>query len=131
MGNLYLSAGIAHALDCFVGPSALIVNAGSPPYQELPLEGQALVVLWCLAGPIAFWLAHIGTKRGGEQSAQLVGSLNVADLGLIIYGAIEVFGSYFLPDTSSFGKAIVVQCIVLAAWLYANRNTNMIDTKSL
>ena len=121
MGNLYLGAGIAHAIDCFVGPSALITSAGSPPYQQLPVEGQALVGLWCFAGPLAFWLARVGVSK--EETGGSLEELNAADVGLILYGIVEVVGSYFLPEKSSFGKAIFVQGIVLAAWMYSNRNT--------
>lgn len=127
MGNLYLGAGIAHAADCVIGPSALIVSAGSPPFELLPVEGKALVALWCLAGPITFWLTRLCVnKKGGddgEDSSIITSSLDVADIGLVVYGAIEIFGSYFLPDRSPFWNAIAVQLIVLAAWLYSNRST--------
>jgi len=105
MGNLYGIAGLAHAADSFLGPSALISASGSPPFADLPIEGKGLVALWCLAGPLAFALAQVGNR--------------VADIGLILYGLIEVFGAYFLPDDSAVINAIVVQVVVFAAWQYS------------
>lgn len=58
MGSLYGVAGLAHAADCYLGPSTLLVASGSPPYPDLPAEGQALVALWCAAGPIASHPLH-------------------------------------------------------------------------
>ena len=105
MGSLYGIAGLAHAADSFLGPSALISASGSPPFVDLPIEGKGLVALWCLAGPLAFALAQVGN--------------GVADIGLIIYGLVEVFGAYFLPDDSAFINAIAVQVVVFAAWQYS------------
>lgn len=116
MGNLYLGAGIAHAADCLVGPSTLITSAGSPPYELLPIEGKALVILWCMAGPIAFYFTRIK-----EDNSTMFNALNRADLGLILYGLIEIFGAYFLPENSSFLNAIAVQVIVFGAWQYSFR----------
>lgn len=117
MGNLYLGAGIAHAADCLVGPSTLITSAGSPPYELLPIEGKALVILWCLAGPIAFYFTRIK-----EDTSTITSNiLNRADLGLILYGLIEIFGAYFLPEKSSLLNAIAVQVIVFGAWQYSFR----------
>ena len=74
MGNLYGVAGLAHAADCYLGDSQLLVAAGSPTAQDLPLAGQALVALWCAAGPIAFGASKIGGVA--------------ADVGLLFYGAV-------------------------------------------
>jgi|AntRauTorckE5430_2_1112549.scaffolds.fasta_scaffold06032_2 hypothetical protein len=105
MGNLYGVAGVAHAVDSFFGPSALITASGAPPFLELPLIGKGLVALWCLAGPLAFVLARVGNAA--------------ADIGLILYGVIEVIGAYFLPENSAFVNAIAVQIVVFAAWQYS------------
>jgi hypothetical protein len=105
MGSLYGIAGLAHAADSFLGPSALIAASGSPPFADLPIEGKGLAALWCLAGPLAFALSQVGN--------------GVADIGLIIYGLVEVFGAYFLPDDSAFINAIAVQVVVFAAWQYS------------
>lgn len=105
MGNLYGVAGVAHAADSFFGPSALITASGSPPFFELPLIGKGLVALWCLAGPLAFVLARVGNRA--------------ADIGLILYGLIEVIGAYFLPNDSAFANAIAVQFVVFVAWQYS------------
>ena len=79
MGSLYGVAGLAHAADCYLGPSTLLVASGSPPYPDLPAEGQALVALWCAAGPIALVASRLGALA--------------ADAGLLFYGAVEVFGA--------------------------------------
>ena len=62
MGTLYGIAGIAHAADLLIGPSALLTAAGAPPFQDLPPPAQALAGLWCLAGP----LAYLTSRRGGR-----------------------------------------------------------------
>jgi len=116
MGNLYGAAGLAHAADCFLGDSQLLVAAGSPPVQELPMAGQGLVALWCAAGPIAFAASKVGGKA--------------ADIGLLFYGAVEVAGAAILDsELANLGGAaaeidpltnvILVQGIVVASWLYS------------
>jgi len=119
MGNLYGVAGLAHAADCYLGDSQLLVAAGSPPVQELPTAGQGLVALWCAAGPIAL----VASKVGGIA----------ADVGLLFYGMVEVAGAAILEgelpnldgvaaaaaDIDPLTNAIVVQGIVLVSWLYS------------
>ena len=116
MGNLYGVAGLAHAADCYFGDSQLLVAAGSPPAQDLPLAGQSLVALWCVAGPIAFGASKVGGVA--------------ADLGLLFYGAVEVAGAAILEselpnlggtaaDIDPLINSVVVQGIVLAPWLYS------------
>ena len=116
MGSLYGVAGLAHAADCYLGDSQLLVAAGSPTAQDLPMTGQSLVALWCAAGPIAFG----ASKAGGVA----------ADLGLLFYGAVEVAGAAILEselpnlggtaaDIGPLINAVVVQGIVLASWLYS------------
>lgn len=116
MGNLYGVAGLAHAADCYLGDSQLLVAAGSPPTQALPMAGQALVALWCVAGPIAFGASKVGGVA--------------ADIGLLFYGAVEVAAAAILEsqmpnlgsaaaDIDPLTNAVVVQGIVLASWLYS------------
>ena len=116
MGNLYGVAGLAHAADCYLGDSQLLAAAGSPPVQDLPMAGQSLVALWCLAGPIAFGASKVGGLA--------------ADVGLLFYGAVELAGAAILEselpnlggtaaDIDPLMNAIVVQGIVLASWLYS------------
>ena len=112
MGTLYGFAGVAHAIDCFFGPSQLLVSSGFPTFQELPMEGQALAAIWCLAGPLSFILSKQGQVRGDGK---------LADIGLILYGAIEVGGAAFSPDASTVVNAFVVQAIVFAAWIYSSQ----------
>ena len=107
MGSLYGIAGLAHAADCFAGESQLIVSAGSPPFPELSLEGQALTSIWCLSGPVAFALSRSGSTT--------------ADVGLILYGIIEVTAASFLPDGGALINAVLVQGIVLASWIYSRQ----------
>lgn len=118
MGTLYGIAGIAHLLDCTVGQSQLLVMAGSPTFYQLPLSGQLYALLWCAAGPISY----AASKTGGRA----------ADLGLIFYGAVEIFGAWLLrlvTDVDSvslnsmdpFMNAIAVQFVVALAWLYSSQ----------
>ena len=111
MGTLYGIAGLAHAYDLILGGSQLLVAAGAPPFEALPLQGQALATLWCLVGPLSF----IKSRIGG----------NIADLGLIIYGLVEVVGAgavrleYGAGDLDPLVNAIAVQGIVGLSWLYS------------
>ena len=118
MGNLYGAAGLAHAADCYLGDSQLLVAAGAPPVQELSTAGQGLVALWCAAGPIAL----AASKVGGVA----------ADVGLIFYGLVEVAGAAILEgqlanlggatvEIDPLTNAIVVQGVVVASWLYSKK----------
>ena len=120
MGTLYGVAGVAHAADCYIGQSQLLVSAGSPPFSDLPPAGQALVALWCVAGPVAYATSRVGGR--------------IADLGLIVYGIVEVGGaaviarylSTTLEDSGTAGadidalmNAVLVQGVVFASWIYS------------
>jgi len=105
MGTLYGIAGITHAAD-LAGPSALLTATGAPPFQELPPPAQALAVIWCAAGP----LAYLTSRRGGR----------VADAGLVAYGLVEVLGAAF---TDALPNALAVQGVVAASWAYSNTRT--------
>ena len=107
MGTLYGVAGIAHAADCLAGPSALLTAAGAPPFQDLPPPAQALAVIWCAAGP----LAYLTSRRGGRA----------ADAGLVAYGVVEVLGAAF---TDALPNALAVQGVVAASWIYSSMQTD-------
>ena len=118
IGNLYGVVGLAHAADCYLGDSQLLVAAGAQPVQELPAAGQGLVALWCAAGPIAL----AASKVGGVA----------ADVGLIFYGLVEVAGAAILEsqlpnldgatvEIDPLTNAIVVQGVVVASRLYSKK----------
>mmetsp|Transcript_56096 Transcript_56096/g.177756 ORF Transcript_56096/g.177756 Transcript_56096/m.177756 type:complete len:100 (-) Transcript_56096:170-469(-) len=89
--------------------------AGAPPFSDLPPEGQALALLWCAVGPLAF----LCSRAGGLA----------ADAGLVIYGAVEVgcawaIGNFYhaaAVDAKivAFPNSVAVQAVVAAAWLYS------------
>ena len=106
MGILYGVAGILHAADLWLGDSVLFASNGIPVFSNLPAEGQALAALWCAAGPLAFGLSR-------QRSSQL------NDLGLIVYGLVEVMGAKLSGIDNVFANAAIVQAIVLAAWIYS------------
>ena len=83
-------AGLLHAYDLLFGGSQLLVAAGSPPFESLPLQGQALAILWCLVGPLSF----IKSRFGG----------NIADLGLILYGGVEIGGAFAIRSGYGAGE---------------------------
>lgn len=114
MGTLYGIAGIAHAIDCFLGPSQLLIAAGNLPFHELPILGQAMATIWCLSGPLAFVLSRQGSGA-------------IADIGLVTYGVVEVGVAAFSPDASTVVNASLVQGIVLAAWLYSRQKSDDLD----
>ena len=108
MGTLYGIAGISHAADLLVGPSALLTAAGAPPFQELPPPAQALAGVWCLAGPVAF----AASRRGGRA----------ADAGIVAYGLVEVLGAALTP--TGLPNALAVQGVVAASWIYSSTQTD-------
>jgi hypothetical protein len=106
MGLLYGAAGFAHLADLLVGPSALLVAAGTPVFAELPQLGQAYALLWCISGPVSF----VASRSEKPQ---------VADGGLIFYGLIEVIGAVLTQSSEASLNSIGVQAVVLAAWFYS------------
>ena len=116
MGTLYGVAGIAHAADCLAGPSALLTAAGAPPFQDLPPPAQALAVIWCAAGP----LAYLTSRRGGRA----------ADAGLVAYGVVEVLGAALVSanvdaaELAALPNALAVQGVVAASWIYSSTQTD-------
>eukprot|EP00553_Chaetoceros_curvisetus_P002878 CAMPEP_0204629778 /NCGR_PEP_ID=MMETSP0717-20131115/18897_1 /ASSEMBLY_ACC=CAM_ASM_000666 /TAXON_ID=230516 /ORGANISM="Chaetoceros curvisetus" /LENGTH=219 /DNA_ID=CAMNT_0051646819 /DNA_START=76 /DNA_END=735 /DNA_ORIENTATION=+ len=115
MGTLYGIAGLAHAVDCFLGSSQLLMAAESAPFFELPFLGQVVVTLWCLAGGLAFILS----RRGGI----------LADVGLVIYGLVEMLTASLSPSMTTFLNAALVQIIVFASWLYSRQKGGSRVTK--
>ena len=116
MGTLYGIAGLAHAADCLAGPSALLTAAGAPPFRELPPPAQALAVIWCAAGP----LAYLTSRRGGRA----------ADAGLVAYGLVEVLGAALVStnvdaaELAALPNAVAVQGVVAASWIYSSLQTD-------
>jgi len=125
MGSLYGIAGLAHLADCLTS-SQLLTAAGSPPFSLLPISGMIYALVWCFAGPVSFAASRID---GGGR---------LADLGLILYGIVEVYGAYLIRLVAEDGissvdaaggfavsdpflNAIVVQGIVAAAWVYSSQ----------
>jgi hypothetical protein len=107
MGTFYGIAGLAHAGDCFLGSSQLLVASGFLPFHDLSPVGQAVATIWCFAGPLAFVLS----RQGGT----------IADLGIIVYGVVELGGAAFSPSASTIVNAGLVQGIVLASWIYSRQ----------
>jgi hypothetical protein len=108
MGGLYGVAGVAHLVDLLVGPSTLLVAAGTLPFASLPLLGQVYALLWCATGPISY----LASRSEREK---------VADLGILFYG-LEVFGAYLTTSSDAFANAIEVQVVVGIAWLHTRQN---------
>jgi len=121
MGSLYGIAGISHFIDCYYGSSQLLVLAGLPTYYELPFAGQIFAIVWCLVGPLSFVLSQWGVKVGNNR---------LADVGLIIYGLVEIGGAAFSPNTSTIVNAVVVQVVVLAAWIYSCQKEEVCDQQT-
>jgi hypothetical protein len=119
MGTLYGVAGLAHFADCLLGDSKLLVAAGCPVFSELPIEGKALAMLWCSAGPAAFYcLRRVGLEY----------------IGLVGYGVIEVACAAVAasvgetPQVDPLLNALGVQGIVAASWLYSSEKTTKLHT---
>ena len=117
MGSLYGVAGLAHLVDCLLGPSQLLTMAGTPPFAMLTLEGQAYAIVWCLMGPVSFILSWTESRL-------------LADLGLVLYGIVEIAGAGLISLSYDVGNAdimdpffnaIVVQLVVALAWLYSSQ----------
>lgn len=113
MGTLYGAAGVAHFADCLLGPSTIMVTSGCPAFEDLPIQGQLLALMWCAMGPFSYIL----TKKG------------YADTGILSYGVFEVVCAAIVsgvyPRVTLEGSsanilenAVLVQLIVGATWLY-------------
>ena len=118
MGVSYGLAGLAHAADLWWGGSALFASIGLPPFEDLPAEGRAYAALWCAVGPLAYYLSShvVANNNGGSGSS----SYRLGDLGIFVYGFVEVLGAFLSGNRQACTNAICVQVVVFAAWLYSN-----------
>jgi len=124
MGILYGIAGTAHVLDLLVGGSQLFTTvAGIPSFENLDLIGQLYALVWCAAGPIAYYLSATAASATDATDGSIL-TFSKADVGLVFYGIVELLGAVFgsgfngsAPDVVS--NAAGVQAIVLAAWIYS------------
>ena len=117
MGVLYGSAGVAHAVDLWLGGSVLFTSFDIPAFEDLTIEGQALAILWCAVGPLAYFLSQT-TPSTTSSSQQWWWQ---ADLGLVAYGLVEVLGAFLSANQGALTNAIGVQVVVLAAWIYSQQ----------
>lgn len=112
MGTLYGIAGVAHFVDLVFGDSQILLLAGCDTFTTLPVEGQALALLWCAAGPASFVMSRVA----GLENAGLIG-----------YGMMEVACAAlvsFTPTTSTVDplmNALGVQAVVAASYLYSSQ----------
>ncbi|OEU10882.1 hypothetical protein FRACYDRAFT_246757 [Fragilariopsis cylindrus CCMP1102] len=101
MGNLYGIAGIAHLYDILFGGSQLFISAGVSPFENLSFNGQIYAIVWCIMGPISYGLSKISTSinnnainnNNNDDSnsiSKIPITINLADIGLILYGIVEV-----------------------------------------
>ena len=135
---LYGVAGLAHLFDLLVGDSVLFASAGIPPYTSLSPPAQAFALLWCATGPLAYTLNRIDAQSNDRahsiqaQSNDRGAGLSLSDLGLVVYGLVEVAGAALAMNGSGGSsegdvlmKALGVQGVVLASWLYSkNKQTS-------
>ena len=118
MGSLYLGAGLAHLVDCVFGPSQLLTAAGAPAFDMLPFAGQVVALVWCLVGPVSFALSKFGGKGYADLGLILYGLVEVGAAGLVSlnYGASDAGGLLIM---NAFVNAILVQGVVAGAWCYS------------
>lgn len=121
MGILYGIAGVAHFVDLVFGDSQILKLSSYAPFGELTWSGQALALIWCAAGPIAF----VSSRIAGLENAGLIG-----------YGLMEVFCAALVSSTtttismSPLWNALSVQTIVAVSYVYSSRkNPNEIDQR--
>ena len=142
MGNLYGIAGIAHLYDILFGGSQLFISAGVSPFENLSFNGQIYAILWCIMGPISYGLSKISTSinnnainnNNNDDSnsiSKIPITINLADIGLILYGIVEVVGAALISSSTSttttisssssdvLYNACIVQFIVFVAWIYS------------
>lgn len=120
MGALYGVAGLAHAVDLWLGGSVLFTSFGLAPFADLPMEGQVYAVLWCAVGPLSYILSHFGGS-----------SKRLGDLGIFVYGLVEVLGAVLTGNQEAWTNAVGVQLVVLAAWLYSKQKQESIALSSI
>ena len=110
MGVLYGFAGLAHTIDIWLGNSALFTSFDLPRFVDLSMEGQAYAVLWCVVGPLSYLMSH--TSNGSKR---------LGDLGIFIYGFVEVLGAILSGNQHAWTNAIGVQIVVILAWVFSNQ----------
>jgi hypothetical protein len=128
MGKLYGGAGVAHGLDLAFGGSQLLTNFGLPPFQQLPPVGQALAVLWCVSGPVAFALTKGVDNKNKSDELDSTAAGRLADAGLVQYGLVEVgcavlAASAFASSAETAAmvpNALFVQALVALSWGFSN-----------
>ena len=126
MGILYGSAGVAHALDLWFGGSVLFTSVGIPAFEDLTIEGQALAVLWCAVGPLAYFLSRKAPSTSSSQKRWWQ-----ADLGLVAYGLVEVLGAFLSANQGALTNAVGVQVVVLATWVYSQQKQSLRHAQTL
>eukprot|EP00536_Pseudo-nitzschia_multiseries_P008464 jgi/Psemu1/287810/fgenesh1_pg.215_\ len=127
MGALYGVAGVAHFLDLTLGGSVLFTTViGIPSFENLSLLGQLYSLLWCAAGPMAYVLSAAVDRASAPTTdyseLRILG--NPADIGIVLYGIVELFGALLSSGIDGASSDVVtnaagVQAIVLAAWIYS------------
>lgn len=133
MGILYGFAGMAHLVDLLAGGSQLFTNVvGIPSFENLDLVGQLYALVWCAVGPIAYYLSSTTASSSIDANGNPVFALNRADIGLVLYGIVELLGAVLssgftgaAPDVVS--NAAGVQAVVLAAWIYSYQKQRSVE----
>lgn len=124
MGVLYGIAGVVHLVDLLVGGSQLFTTVIKiPPFEELDLGGQLYSLLWCVIGPLAYSLSITTDSPADAIDESAIQTLNKADIGLLLYGVVELLGAVFSSSFNGASTDVVlsvacVQAIVIATWLY-------------
>lgn len=118
MGSLYGVAGLAHAADLAWGGSQLFTQFGIPPIGDLEFQGRTLAWVWCAMGPLCFLLSRVSAPPA-EMDRSV--AFTPAETGLILYGLVEVFGSFASGVPSALQNAVLVQVLVGASWAYSSQ----------
>ena len=119
VAQLYAAAGVAHAADLWLGPSALPRMAGAPPWAAMDGLERALAVTWCALGPLALVAERVGARA---ESRERRGRNRAGELGLIAYGAFEtaLAGACAVAFGAAGGdaatSAVAVQVVVFALY---------------
>jgi len=119
VARLYAAAGVAHAADLWLGPSALPRMAGAPPWAAMDGLERALAVTWCALGPLALVAERVGARA---ESRERRGRNRAGELGLVAYGAFEtaLAGACAVAFGAAGGdaatSAVAVQVVVFALY---------------
>ncbi len=132
MGILYGVAGMAHLFDLLVGGSQLFTSViGIPSFEDLDLAGQVYALIWCATGPVAYYLSTSTTAPSRVLGDAAI-ALSKADVGLILYGIVEMLGAIFSSGMTGASPDVLsnaggVQAVVLAAWVYSYRKQEQLE----